>query len=309
MSLEPSYLEYKYRRYGMDHDRYDWSMLAQRSKVQWPDGKRVALWINVGLQFFPLNQRGKPFAAPGGMTTTYPDLRHYTLRDYGNRVGVYRFLKAFDHYRVKATFAVNTVLAERYPYLLNTITERGDEILCHGFHMDALHFGGMEETAEQSAIQTALHRLRALSGQPVKGWLSPAKSESENTPDLLAAEGIEYFCDWVNDDMPYRFRTRNGELTAMPLSTELEDRFVLMNNLHSEASYVEQIKDAFDFLYRESATEGGRILALAIHPWMLGQPHRIGKLEEVLEYILGHDDVWSAHAGDIHAAWQASTLP
>ena len=122
---------------------------------------------------------------------------------------------------------------------------------------------------------------------------------------MLAANGIEYFSDWVNDDMPYEFRTDEGPLWAMPLSTELEDRFILMNNLHSEASYVQQICDACDYLLTEANNGGGRILALNIHPWMLGQPHRIGKLEQVLDYITGQEGVWSASATDILAAFRA----
>ena len=96
MPLDPSYFDYPHRSYGMDHDFYDWSMLADRNAVQWPNGKQLALWVNVALQFFPLNQRGQPFPPPGGMTTAYPDLRHYTLREYGNRVGIFRILKALD---------------------------------------------------------------------------------------------------------------------------------------------------------------------------------------------------------------------
>lgn len=305
MSLDDSYLQYPHRSYGMDHDRYDWSMLSERKPVQWPGEKSLALWVNVGLQYFPLNQRGVPFKVPGGMTMPYPDLRHYSLRDYGNRVGVYRFLKAFDRYGVKPSFALNTRLAERTPYLMDVLKERGDEILCHGYHMDALHYGGQERAEEAELVQRALDGLRELSGQPVRGWLSPAKNESPNTPELLAANGVEYFCDWVNDDMPYRFRTGEGELIAMPLSTELEDRFVIQNNLHSEDSWVEQVCDACDFLLAEARQQGGRILALNIHPWLLGQPHRIGKLEKALEYISAQPGIWSASAGEIVDAWQA----
>ena len=79
MSLEPSYLQYPHRRYGMDHARYEWSMLTERPPVRWPGNAKLAVWVNLAVQFFPLNQRGKPFAPPGGMTTAYPDLRHYTL--------------------------------------------------------------------------------------------------------------------------------------------------------------------------------------------------------------------------------------
>ena len=211
--------DYPHRTYGMDHERYEWSQLIDRKPVVWPDGKKLALWVNVGLQFYPLNQDGRPFKVPGGMTMPYPDLRHYSLRDYGNRVGIYRFFKAFDEFDVKPTIAVSTRLAQRYPYLINKIKERGDEIVCHGYHQDALHYGGQDESEEAALVKKALDGLREITETPVTGWISPAKNESHNTPDLLAANGIEYFCDWVNDDMPYSFKTKNGDLTAMPLPT------------------------------------------------------------------------------------------
>ena len=104
MSLDKNFLEYPRRKYGMDHDRYEWSMLTDRTNVIWPEDKKLALWVNVCVQFFPLNQKGKPFIPTGGMTMPYPDLRHYSLREYGNRVGIYRFLRAFDQYSIKPTF-------------------------------------------------------------------------------------------------------------------------------------------------------------------------------------------------------------
>ena len=299
MSLDKKFLEYPHRSHGMDHKRYDWSMLSDRPKVQWPDNKKVALWVNVCLQFFPLNQQGHPFKVPGGMTMPYPDLRHYSLRDYGNRVGIYRILKALDKYGVTPTFSVSSRLAERTPYLMDMLKERGEEIACHGLHMDALHYGGQDIDQERQQVTRSLDTLRKLSGQDIIGWLSPARSESENTPELLAEHGIKYFCDWVNDDMPYTFRTQKGDLVAMPLSNELEDRFILMNNLHSEDSYVEQICDACDFLVQEAESQGGRILSLNVHPWLLGQPHRIGKFEQALEYIMEKPEIWSSSATDI----------
>ena len=305
MPLDKEYFEYPHRSYGMDHDYYDWSMMADRAPVQWPNGNKVALWINVAMQYFPLNQQGKPFAPVGGMTTAYPDLRHYTLREYGNRVGIFRLLKAFDKYDVKATFAVQTRLAERYPYLINKLMERGDELICHGWHMDAPHYGGQDRAIEAELVKKSLDGLRTITGRDIKGWLSPSKSQSFNTPELLAENGIDYMCDWINDELPYAFRTPAGDITAMPLSTELEDRFIMQANLHSESEYADQIIDAFDFLLAEATETGaGRMLALSIHPWMLGQPHRIGKLEQVLEYITGHDSVWSASAGEICGSWR-----
>ena len=307
MPLDPSYFDYPHRSYGMDHDYYDWSMLADRKPVSWPGDAKVALWVNVALQFFPLNQEGKPFAPVGGMTTAYPDLRHYTLRDYGNRVGIFRILKVLDQYGVKPTFAMNTQLAERYPYLLKRITERGDEIICHGWNMDSPHYGGQDKDEEDALIGKSLDRLRELTGQRVEGWISPSKSQSSHTPELLVKHGVKYMCDWINDELPYPFRTPAGDITAMPLSTELEDRFIMQANLHSESEYADQIEDAFDFLYKEAEEKGGgRMLALSIHPWMLGQPHRIGKLEQVLAHITAREGVWSASAGEICTAWHSA---
>lgn len=303
MPLDKSHLDYPHRSHGMDHNRYAWSMLSERKPISWPNGKKLALWVNVCMQFYPLDQQGVPFKVPGGMTMPYPDLRHYSLRDYGNRVGIFRFLKAFDRFGVTPTFTYNTELAHRYPYLLDVLKERQNEILCHGLHMDALHYGGQDRHQESERVKSALEQLRELTGQDIKGWLSPARNESEHTPELLVENGVEYFCDWVNDDMPYPFRTNNGSLWAMPLSNELEDKFILMNNQHSEQSYLQQVCDAGDFLLKEAETQGGRILALNIHPWMLGQPHRIAYLEQALEYLMSLD-VWSTSGSEILAAFK-----
>ena len=172
--------------------------------------------------------------------------------------------------------------------------------------MDALHYGGQDINEEREQVDLSLNKLRELTGQDIIGWISPDRSESENTPELLVEHGVQYFCDWVNDDMPYQFKTANGDIVAMPLSQELEDSFILLNNKHTEDSYVEQICDACDFLIEEADEQGGRILSLNIHPWMLGQPHRIGKLESVLEYVTSKSEVWSASAAEILKEYKRS---
>ncbi|MEL7536612.1 MAG: polysaccharide deacetylase family protein [Pseudomonadota bacterium] len=307
MSLDDDYLRYARRGYGMDHDLYDWSMLADRSPVTWPGNKPLALWVNIALQYFPLDQRGQPFAPPGGMVTAYPDLRHYTLRDYGNRVGVFRIFQALDRFGVTASVAMNARLAERAPYLLRRVVERDHELLCHGWDMDTPHFGGQDESAERDVVARSLAVLRDATERPVLGWLSPGKSQSANTPQLLVEHGVEFMCDWINDDLPFPFRTPSGELIALPLSTELEDRFIILQNGHSEMEWAEQIVDSCDFLIAEAeASNSGRLLALNVHPWMLGQPHRIRALEHVLAHITGTQKAWSAGPAEIVAHWRAA---
>ncbi len=304
MTLPKEYLEYPKRRYGMDQDRYEWSILQKREPVSWPGGARVALWVVPALEFFPLNQPAKPFKAPGGMVTPYPDLRHYTLRDYGNRVGIFRVMKVLDELGIRASVAVNSRVAERYPLLIEEVGRRDWEIIAHGVDMGALHHGGLPEANERKLVRRALKTLREASGQKVTGWLSPARSESMNTLDLVAAEGIEYVCDWINDDMPYALETKHGRIHSMPHSHEIDDQTIMLQNHHSEDDFVAQVCDQFDVLYGESERQGGRIMALTIHPWMSGQPHRIKALERALAHIMGHDGVWSATGAEILAAFK-----
>ena len=296
--ISDDYLKYPKRRYGMDHDRYEWSILPKRAPVKWPNGARVALWITVSLQWFPLDMKGQPFKPPGALQTAYPDLRHYTLRDYGNRVGIYRVMKALERHGIRASAPVNAAVAVRYPSLIKEVVSRNWEIIGHGLDMDHLHYEGM---ADEKALIS-----RTLSVLPkVRGWLSPAKSESHQTLDLLAEAGIEYVCDWVNDDMPYPVKAGGKTLYAMPHSNDVDDATILLNMHHDEDELRDQLIDHFDVLYDETAAQGGRIMSIPLHPWLIGQPYRIGTLETVLAHIMRHPGVWPATGAEILDAWKA----
>ena len=328
--LPADYLDYPLRRHGMDHDRYDWTQLHQRRGVAWPGGARIALWVTVALEWFPLDMKGQPFKPPGAMQTAYPDLRHYTLRDYGNRVGIYRVMQALQRHGIRASAAMNAAVAARYPSLARDVREAGWEIVAKGLDMDHLHHGGLPVDEERSLIARTLQILREAAGGPVRGWLSPAKSQSHATPDLLAEAGLDYLCDWVNDDMPYAVRTVTGAigntpahyqhppgaggaegvrpgrpLVAMPHPIDLDDHTILVQNHHTEDDFRDALTDQFDLLYREATPDNGRIMAIALHPWVIGQPYRIAALEQALEHIMRHRGVWAATGAEIVDAWQA----
>jgi peptidoglycan/xylan/chitin deacetylase (PgdA/CDA1 family) len=171
--------------------------------------------------------------------------------------------------------------------------------------MDHLHHGGLDPAEEKRWIEQSLEILRRATAAPVRGWLSPAKSESFQTLDLLGQAGIEYVCDWVNDDMPYAMRTAAGPLVAMPHPIDIDDYTILVNNHHTEDDFRDQLIDHFDVLYRESAHEGGRVMAISLHPWVIGQPYRIRALEEALAHIMRHKGVWPATGSQILEAWRA----
>lgn len=304
MTLPKSYLTYPKRKKGMDHDLYPYSNMFERTPITWPGRKNVALWVTVALEYFPLTSNNEtPFKAPGNMVTPYPDYRTYTAREYGNRIGIYRILKVFDKLGIKASFPTNTALAKRYPFLINEINKRGHEFIGHGTDMNALHYGGMDKDAERKQIKSALNGLRKATGQDVAGWLSPARSESEHTLALLAEQGTEYVCDWVNDDMPYEIGT-DQKLIAMPHTMELEDRQLLVNLGQNETTWKNQILTAFDCLHRESKTHGGRILHISLTPYVIGQAWRIKALHETLEILMETGWVWNATGAKIAAEWR-----
>ncbi len=299
MPLEQEFLEYPLRRHGMDHDRYAWSNLFERKPIEWSSNKKMALLTVVPVEFFPLNPVGKPFKAPGSMVTAYPDFRHYSTRDYGNRVGIYRFLKLFQQLGIKGTFAVNSDVAKRYPLLIQDILEDGHEIMAHGINMDTLHYGGLDEVIEAAQINNCLETLNSICKKKIKGWLSPAYSQSFNTPDLLTAAGIEYCGDWANDDLPYLMKTKNGSLISLPVSQEISDRQIITNYHHTEESYVQQIKDQYEVLNEETSKYGGRVISLTLHPYITGLPYRINYLKELLSWIINHSNTFTASAEEI----------
>lgn len=308
MSLPADYLQYPRRRYGMDQDWYDWRSHFAIPKQAWPNGARVAIWISTALEFFPLNPTGKPFKAPGSMVTPYPDLRHYTTRDYGNRVGVYRLLRLFSDLGIRGSFAVNAAVAERYPVLIEDVLAGQHELIAHGVDMDRLHHGGLNAVAEGALIDQSLAALKSVSGRSPRGWLSPARSESAQTPQLLAERGIEYLCDFVNDELPYPFRTASGELTAMPMSFELSDRQILLDYHHSEDEYSQQLLDQFERLQSESREYGRRILSVPLTPYITGLPYRIGALRKVLTQLAAQPGVWFATGEQLLDAWRVTSV-
>lgn len=304
MTLDPAYLVYPQRRHGYDHDLYGWSALHERSPVRWPAGKSVALWVCVSLEWFPLSPNDDPFRAPGHMQTAYPDYRHYTARDYGNRVGVYRLLDAFANAGVRASFATNAAIAERYPALIQAIVAGGHEIIAHSTDMNGTIASTLPVADERTLISRSLDMLERATGTRPTGWLSIARSQSWHTPDLLQEAGLRYCCDWVNDELPWRFR--NG-LINLPLNHELSDRQIITVQQQSADSYAQQLGDAHDWLAQEAARFGGRMLPVHVTPYIIGLPYRIDAFAALLHDLASRPESWVATGGEIVQAWAAQT--
>lgn len=297
MSLDPAYLEYPRRRLGYDHDLYGYAPLPQRKPVHWPGGRTVATCFVVSLEWFPITPADKPFRAPGHMQTAYPDYRHYTAREYGTRVGLYRLLDAFAKVGASVSIAANGAIASRYPHVIRDIVDAGHEIIAHSTDMNGTIATGLPVDEERTLITRSLEQLAEVSGSRPRGWLGIARSQSWNTPDLLVEAGIEYCCDWVNDEMPWSFA--NG-LVNLPLNHELSDRQILTVQQQSVESYAEQVLDAHDWLGAEGiAHGGGRMLPLHLTPYIIGLPYRMDSFERLLASLAERSDNWFARGSEI----------
>jgi peptidoglycan/xylan/chitin deacetylase (PgdA/CDA1 family) len=304
MSLDPTYLDYPRRRHGYDHDLYPWSAIGDRAPIAWPGGKSVAVWFCVSLEWFPILPSDTPFRAPGHMVTPYPDYRHYTARDYGSRVGVWRMLDAFAAAGVRASFATNAAIAERYPELMRAILNAGHEVVAHSTDMNGTIASTLPEEQERALIAAAIGRMHAAAGVQPAGWLSVARSQSWNTNRLLAEAGLTYMCDWVNDELPYRFA--NG-IVNLPLNHELSDRQIVAVQQQSSESWAEQLCDAFDWLTGEAREHGGRMLPIHVTPYIMGLPYRIGAFEALVANLASCAEAWVATGSEIVDAWATQT--
>lgn len=306
--MTTSRLSYPHRRRGLDHTWFAHQPTIQRPPLSWPGGARVALWITVPVEFFPLDAPAQPFRPLGALALGYPDLWNASSRDYGLRIGIYRIMRALDDVSVRATAAVNAAIAGRYPRIVDEIAKRNWEFVANGRDMGHVHHGGMAIDDEGALIQNARATLTEASGAPISGWHSPGRSHSRNTLALLAEQGFSYVTDWANDDMPYTVTTPSGHLCAMPLAYEWSDRHLLVQHNLTADDYVEQTLQALDRLHLEAEQYGGgRILSLSVTPWILGYPHRIAALRRLLAKILDSGSVWPATGSEIVAVFNKQT--
>jgi peptidoglycan/xylan/chitin deacetylase (PgdA/CDA1 family) len=290
-------------RPGMDHEHYEWSPLnAARPRLAWPGGARVALAVIVSLEHMewsrPPGAYQPPNLAGGYGQGPFPDVTAWSHREYGHRVGIFRVLDALDAHGVKPTIAMDALTAEHYPFLVRHCGRRGDEVIGHGVSVSRMITSRMSEDEEREYIATSLAALTRAFGRAPQGWLGPEYGESARTPRLLARAGLRYVCDWVNDEQPYRLNVPEGELHALPISFPLDDVNALWDRRMDLDRYAAAITETFDVLYREGA-RNGRLLVLRLHPWLIGQPFRIGALEAALDHIVRRAGVWAATGAQI----------
>ncbi len=263
--------------------------------IRWPNGARVAVWIIPNIEWYALNHDfgGPRGARPGG------DISAWAIREYGERVGVWRLMDALDSVGARATVALNAYVCEVYPRVIEGGRERNWEWMGHGrTNMESKT--GQSEEEERTQIKETLDLIEKSTGRRPTGWLGPG--ENLRTPTLLQEAGIVYTGDWVVDDRPYPIRTAGGWLLGVPYSfvhndTRNYDQWIFPPN-----DYLDQMKQVFNVLYEEGG-RSGTVMAIPLHTHLPGFPARYAALKELLKFIAGRQEVWWATGSEIADAY------
>jgi allantoinase len=269
--------------------RSTFSAIVDRPPLKLPNRARIVVWTIVNLEFWSISRAmaRQVLPAPTGQVLL-PDLPNWAWHEYGMRVGVWRFFELFRQLSIRPTLSINARVCEEYERVARAAHEAGWEFMGHAWEQMPIH----KVEDQRAMIAKSLDTIRRCTGAKPKGWLGPGLTETYETPDLLRAAGIEYIGDWVYDDEPTEITTKHGPLVTLPYSVELNDIPMMLVQHHESAYFTTRCIDTFDRLYEEGA-DRAKIMAIAIHPYISGQPHRIKYLEAVYEHV-------NRHAGVLH---------
>ena len=283
------------------HNRYDYTPITRRPVYDWPNGRRLAVYIGLNFEHFAFGEGLGAELAPGGPP---PDVLNYAWRDYGNRVGVWRMLDLFNALAMPVTVLLNSSLYDYCPEVVAAFRARGDEIAGHG-RSNAERQSLLDETGEAALIAETTAAILRHEGMAPTGWLSPWIAESQVTPDLLAEAGYRYTLNWCHDDQPGWMRTRNGgRLLSVPYPQEINDIPAIVARKLGAEAFADMIVDNFDEM-REQARDQPLVMGIALHSYIVGQPFRLRHLRRALAHIAdARPHIWLCRAGDIanHAA-------
>ena len=265
----------------LPRERVPYSAIVDRPRLELPGGARLAVWTIVNVEEWSIERpMPRTVLPPPQGQPLLPDLPNWAWHEYGMRVGFWRFLEVLNHFHVKATLAINGSVCKSYPRVARAALEAGWEFMGHGYVQRPMHH--LED--QKKEISETIKAIRELTGRAPRGWESPGLTETYDTIDWLAEAGIEYVADWVLDDQPCMIRTSSRPVVSVPYTVEMNDIAMMVLQSHPSSEWLRRGIDQFDRLYAEGESSA-RVMAISIHPYITGVPHRIGYLERLYEYI------------------------
>lgn len=271
----------------LPNQRSDYSAIVDRAPLKLPNQARIIFWTIVNLEVWDIARpMARQVLAPPTGQVLLPDVPNWSWHEYGMRVGVWRFFALFKRLGIRPTLAINARVCEDYVRVAQQAKDDGWEFMGHAYEQGPIH-----KVEDQAAmIRRSVDVIARFTGSPPLGWLGPGLTQTLETPDLLTASGIQYIGDWVYDDEPTTIRTAHGPLITLPYTMETNDIPMMLVQHHESDYLARRTIDQFERLHAEGA-ERAKIVALAIHPYISGQPHRIKYLERIYEHVAGFEGV------------------
>jgi peptidoglycan/xylan/chitin deacetylase (PgdA/CDA1 family) len=276
-------------------ERVAYSPITERPGLSLPDNNRMIIWPVLALEVWDI-ERAMPrmvLSPPQGQPLV-PDHPNWSWHEYGMRVGIWRLIKLFDEFKVSPCVTLNARVCEDYPQVAAACLERGWEFNAHSYDQLAMH----KLDDQKAVIDKAFSVIETFTGKRPRGWFGPGLTQTFETLDLLAEAGCEYIGDWVFDDEPVKVKTDHGDVVALPYNYEIHDIAQQMIQFHESEIFLKRAKDYFDCLYEES-TERVKIMALAVHPYISGSPHRIKYIRQCFDYMLAKPGVVTMDGAEI----------
>ena len=268
-------------------ERISYEPIVGRKPLTLPGGARMAVWVIVNVEEWdPQAPMPRTVLTPPAGGSPSPDIPNWAWHEYGNRVGFWRFVEAFDEFSIPAALCINGIAVTAYPQIAEAARERGWEFIGHGFTQRNMQ----KVDDERLDIRRTTEAIEAFTGKRPRGWLGPGLTETWDTPDILVEEGYEYVADWVLDDEPVLLKTRAGPIVNIPYTQECNDVAMMLIQHHPAREYRDRAADQFEQIYRDSE-RSARVMALSVHPYIMGVPHRFRYFREILQTIAAYGDV------------------
>ena len=268
-------------------ERISYSPISERPPLKLPDGKRMAVWVIVNVEEWDINSpMPRTVLTPPAGGSPSPDIPNWAWHEYGNRVGFWRLLKTFDNFNIPAALAINGSAIAGYPAIVKAAKERNWEFMGHGFTQRNMQ----KVENEREDIRKTADVIEKATGKRPRGWLGPGLTETWETPDLLKQEGYEYVADWVLDDQPVWLKTRGKPIVNLPYTQECNDVAMMLIQHHKASEFYERAMDQFEQIYKD-AKGSARVMAISVHPYIMGAPHRVKYFRKIFEKIRKKMDV------------------
>jgi allantoinase len=285
----------------MANPRTDFVPLPARPQLTLPDGVKVAVMLVVNVE---QKEFGEPIGSPLSQATSprLPEVPQFSVFEYGLRVGIWRMLEATKRLEVATSMTLNGSVGDFYPGVVEACVHAGWDPVGHGYYQVPLNL----VDDERAEIRHTLDAIEKQTGMRPKGWLGPGLQETFDTPDILAEEGVRYVLDWVNDDQPYPMSVKTGSMTSVPYSNEINDIGIYLRGGHKAPEMLDRVEASLSTLLTDTP-ETARILPIAVHPFIMGQPHRFPTFVRILEVVKNHPGVAFMTATQIYDWYAGET--